>query len=751
MLHESAYNKPPEGLWPSFDRVRKHLEDQEINPIYEADSGLESEALKAGFAALEEELSSLSPAMRKAKLFEYLLKNARISVDTKDWIANFLDHQNLLPSYNARQRKEIAEKHIKEARDTLILSEQNGLYTAELDLGHISPGWRYMFKKGLLGLLEEAAKARAEKGSSITQEQIDFYDSLEIVYNAIIAFCQRLSIIARELADKAEDESVRIRMLTVADSLSHVPAHTPRDFHEALQFSFIMHQMIEMEGEFVRSMAGFDRSYFEYYEKDIKANRLTKETAKELIKFFFTKFFAHTHGAANGKNFYFGGQKADGTNAENELTFTALEAYYELNTTDPKLSVRVYQGTSQRLLDAVSRCIRDGRTGFVLVNDEAAIPAILSRGKSLEEAREYLLIGCYEPTIEGREISCNMSIKINLSKGIELALNRGRDLVRGTLLGPDTGDPLAFNNYEDFEKAYFSQLKAQVESATNAIKAYEPYWADINPSPVLAGTFIDCIERGLDIGRAGPKYNNTGCMGAALANAADSLMAVKKLIFEERKYSTAELIDMLKKDFKGYEQECLYIKNRIPKWGNNNEEVDNIAIKITSFYGELVNSIKNNRGGNFMASLFSLTHRYNLGEKTSALPDGRKNGEVLSLNVTANTGMDREGVTALLLSLSKIDYQKIPNGSVADVYLHPSAVAGKEGLLALQALIKTFFKRGGFGIQFNIFDINTLKDAQKHPENYQTLQIRVCGWNVYFVTMSPHEQEQYILSNVHAV
>ena len=371
--------------------------------------------------------------------------------------------------------------------------------------------------------------------------------------------------------------------------------------------------------------------------------------------------------------------------------------------------------------------------------------------KTLEEAREYLLIGCYEPTIEGREISCNMSIKINLSKGVELALFRGKDLNTGTILGPDTGDPQEFSCYEDFERAYFTQLEAQVRSATSAIKAYEPFWPLINPSPVLAGTFKDCIEKGLDIGGAGPKYNNTGCMGAAMANAADSLMAVKQAVFDEKQCSMTELIRAMEADFAGHERLRLYLLNRVPKWGNNIPEVDAIAIKIAGFYGSLVNSIENKRGGNFMASLFSLNHRYGRGKDTSALPDGRKKGEPTSLNLTAYTGMDKEGVTALLMSLSKIDYGKIPNGSVADVYLHPSAVTGEDGLAAMQALIKAYFKRGGFGIQFNIFDINTLRDAQKHPEKYQTLQIRVCGWNVYFVTMSAYEQEQYIKTNIHAI
>jgi formate C-acetyltransferase len=507
-----------------------------------------------------------------------------------------------------------------------------------------------------------------------------------------------------------------------------------------------------------------------------------------MIKFFFTKFYASTRGKANGKNFYFAGQSSepalttqaefplrenklrppmfaefsarinqfsdtyqtsDAANAENELTYLALEAYDEMNTTDPKLSVRFYNGTSERLYRQVAETIRRGRTAFVLVNDEVAIPAIQAQGKTPEEAREYLLIGCYEPAIEGREVACNMAISLNLAKGVELALNRGVDLQTGETLGPDTGDAANFKTYQDFENAYFTQLKAQIDAVTENVRQYEYQWPLMNPSPVLAGTFTDAVKNGRDIGQAGPKYNNTGCMGAGLATATDSLSAVKKAVFGDGICTMSEILDAIKENFAGYEKLRLYLLNRIPRWGNAEPEADAIAKRIADTYCACVNATHNGRGGRFVPSMFSLDHRYSLGRHTSALPDGRLAGEPISLNNAAVSGKDKEGVTALLNSLTTLDYKKIPNGSVTDVYLHPSAVAGGDGLNAFISLIKTYFARGGYGIQFNIFDTQTLIDAQKHPEKYQTLQIRVCGWNVYFVTMSAFEQQQYINANIH--
>ena len=752
MLSERAFVNPAPGVWGTFERERERLGRQMVEPYFNDSSGLEPDALRKGFYSLRDELADDPPVIRKARLFEYLLLNGRISVDPEDWFADKLDHQGLMMEYNQSAMNSIPAVHAPEAMDAVKTAASTGYYETGLDIGHVSPGWRYMFDKGLSGLLLDAKHAQAAHGENLTAEQANFYASIEIVYNAIITFASRLSDMAVSLAG-TQGAAADARLFSIAGSLKNVPANPPADFHEALQFSYIMHQMIEMEGEWVRSMGGFDRCFFKYYNSDVNAGRLTVKNAQELIKFFFTKFYANTRGAGNGKNFYFGGQNSDGTNAENDLTYAALEAYHEMSTTDPKLSVRFYKNSTEKLYRQVAESLRAGRTAFVLINDEVAVPAIVSRGKTLEEAREYLLIGCYEPAIEGKEIACNMSISLNLAKGIELVLNRGIDLETGIRLGIDTGDPLEFMSYDELEKAYFSQLRAQIESATDAVKQYELLWPLMNPSPVLAGTFDDALIKGHDIGQSGAKYNNTGCMGAGLANTVDSLAAVKKAVYDDEICTMAELIWAIHNNFEGNEfnKLRLYLINRVPKWGNGDAYTDSIAKRVVDFYCDCVNGTNNNRGGSFVASMFSLDHRYSLGKRMSALPDGRRKAEALSLNNAASYGRDKEGVTALLKSLTCLDYHKLPNGSVTDVYLHPSAISGESGMNALISLIKTYFERGGYGIQFNIFDTQTLLDAQKHPEKYQNLQIRVSGWNVYFVTLSAFEQEHYINTTIHAM
>lgn len=750
-------------IWNTFDKVRGRLQRQYFNISFDKNSGMSVDELTLMAEKYQKENKNLSKIIIKANTFKMLLLNAQITVDPKDFFADKInvgisdvniDEGKKIPGsmhsckilQNLRENwtNDVKSNELFESAAFLKQGSKTGYIESVLDLGHLSPGWSTFYKYGLRGLIN-IAKKNLER--DLSDEQKDFYTSVEIVYEAIIAFANRLADYAIKIIPENAEDTKRLEM--VSKALRNVPENPPKSFHEALMFAYIMHQMIEMEGEFARSMGGFDRLYYTYYKNDIDNGTLSRDQAKELIKFFFTKFFAHTQGQANGKNFYLAGQLPDAGDGVNELTYLMLEAYEELETTDPKLSVRFHKNTPLKLYYTIAKMLKKGLTSFVLINDDVAIPAIVKQGKTLSDARDFLLIGCYEPAIEGREVACNMSGKINLSKGVELALNNGIDPISGIKLGPSTGDPLRFQTYDEFYNAYIKQMIFQVEGSMNNIAEHEIYWPEINPSPVAAGSFLDCLDKGKDIGQGGAKYNNTGCMGAALANTADSLYAVKRLVFDDNTCTMNELIEALESDFIGYEELQTYILNELPKWGNNHDGVDQIAVDIADKYSNKVNNKKNNRGGYFQASLFSLTHRHSMGKLTGALPDGRKRGESLSCNLDAMIGMDKKGVTSLINSVTKLDFTNIPNGSVLGLCLHPSAVQGDEGLDALVNLIRTYFYKGGYGLQFNIFDTEILKDAQANPQNHSTLQVRVCGWNVYFTALTRKEQNQFIAANKH--
>jgi formate C-acetyltransferase len=514
---------------------------------------------------------------------------------------------------------------------------------------------------------------------------------------------------------------------------------------------WLMHELIEMEGEFVRSMGQFDRTLYPFYRADVESGRLNREQAKELIKFFWFKWYSRTRGKSNGKNFCFGGQYPDGSEITNDLTYLALEAYEELNTPDPKLSVRFLPDSPEKLYRRVADLVRNGHNSIVLMNDPPAVEALVKRGKSREDARYYLPIGCYEPAVEGKEIGCTMNLTVNLAKAVELALNQGRDPLSGKQVGPDTGDPRGFGGFEDLWHAYTDQMDYFLIRSSECIRAAENQWPMINPSPLVAATIDDCIDRGLDIGQGGAHYNSVGYVGAGLANAGDSLLAIKKAVFDEQRFSMAEIIEALRCNFEGEERMRQYLLNRVPKWGNNDDDADAMATRVADYYCKKVHTLKNARDGSCQAALFTLVFSMKGGQLTGALPDGRKAHESLAPGMGATYGRDRSGLTALLDSAAKVDATETPNGAVLDVTMHPSAVRGEEGLEAFVNLIKTFFSKGGYALQFNVFDVETLREAQKHPEQYASLQIRLTGWSVYFTTLSEAEQNQFIARTTHTV
>jgi formate C-acetyltransferase len=344
-----------------------------------------------------------------------------------------------------------------------------------------------------------------------------------------------------------------------------------------------------------------------------------------------------------------------------------------------------------------------------------------------------------------------MNLVVNLAKGVELALHDGLDPLSGEQIGPHTGDPRDFCSFEELFGAYLTQMETILERSAECVRAHERQWPQINPSPLIAGTIDDCLARGKDIGQGGAHYNSVGVVGAALANACDSLLAVRQAVYDQKQYTMSQLLDALASDYSGHEATRQYLLNRVPKWGNNDPRADSLARRIAGAYCRKVHTFTNARGGPFQAALFTLDYQVTLGRVTGALPDGRLSGTPLAPGVGASPGQDRNGVTALMNSVTGLDFSETPNGAVLDVMLHPSATRGPEGLDALVTLIKTFFDQGGYALQFNVVDVDTLLDAQRRPDLYASLQIRVTGWSVYFVTLPKDKQNLFITRNMHCM
>lgn len=713
---------------PSFDFLRARLERQYLDPDFDPSTGLDAAGLDARIEAYWDAHSGEPLIRTRAALLELVLTAGRIGVDPDD---RFADHIETGSGIRALQEKlqKAALAELPAAEDAERREAwECGCFDCWLDLSHTTPDWRSILSLGVCGLRDRALAAeRAAK----EEKACEFYRAAARVFEAMRCYIVRL-------AELAEKRGAAI----VAPVLRALSERPPQSFHEALQLAYLYHEVQEIEGELVRSMGCFDRLYIDFYRRDIASGALTREEAKELLKFFWIKFYAKTQGLQAGKNFCFGGLLPDGSDAVNELTVLAYETYRELRVVDPKLTMRVHSGSARAMLRQVADCLKGGLTATVFMNDDVLFPLFLKRGKAPEDVYDYVAIGCYEPAIMGREMCCSMTIIFNLAKVLELLLHGGGDPATGIrLFDVHEGE---LTDFDAFFTAYLDALKLLLKRAMHIERLRTAMWSRVNPSPLLSGTMADCIASGRDVSEAGTKYNQSGIMCAGIGTLADSLFAVKRLVFEEKRCTLPELAAVLRSDWAGHEELRLYAKMRLPKWGNNLEGPDGLARRVTDFAAELINREPNGKNGTFQMGLWSIDNNRLFGKKTGALPDGSRAGEELSKNTGASAGLDRRGVTALINSVAKLDHTGFADGSVLDITLHPSAVSGPDGAELIVDLVRTFFARGGQSVQFNIFDAETLRRARREPEKYANLQVRVCGWNARFIDLSAEAQEAFI-------
>jgi trans-4-hydroxy-L-proline dehydratase len=728
-------------LWNTYYENQEHLNNQYLSPQWIEDSGLAPEMLETGANTLIKNMEGQPKPLIKAKVFDYILRNGRIDVDPVDWFQDRIEHRDIIRNLRQIWWRYVDDTYMAEIHAYERTAWSLGAFYSGADFSHTSPDWNSLLELGIPGLLKRIRYKRNSRLNieKLTEEETVFYEASEIVYQAVIAFFRRLAKQSEKMAETNPDN--RERLLICAQSLKNLAVRPPETMHEALQLGIIFYELQEMEGEYVRSHGGFDRLYYRFYENDIKYNRYTLEQERELIRFFYTKLNANRFYA--GRPFYLGGILPNGEDAVNPLTYDALDIYNELGLPYIKIHIRVHSGTSDYFLEKALDYIRGGNNSIVFMHDETVITALMGTGISLTEAREYTPIGCYETAVMGLEVPCTFNSFINTAKAVELTLHGGTDPLTGIRLAnlPQGSD---YPSFEVFYDAVKKQLESMVKTAMDIVLGYEKHYIEINPSPLFSGTLADCVDRGRDAYAGGARYNNSSIVFGGLGSAVDSLIAIRKFVFENQELSLSELIDSLKNNWEGNELLRMKIYNDPDKWGNNRAESDLIAQDFMNFASKLVINKPNNRGGVFKTGLFTIDHHMYCGSKMGAMPDGRKAKAPLSKNLSSVISMDRQGVTALISSAAKIDFTQFPDGTVLDIMLHPSAVQGKDGLNAMLDLVKTFFKEGGFSLQYNVLDVNTLKKAQENPEEYANLQVRVCGWNAYFIDLSKPLQDEFI-------
>ena len=386
--------------------------------------------------------------------------------------------------------------------------------------------------------------------------------------------------------------------------------------------------------------------------------------------------------------------------------------------------------------------IRSGSNAIVFCNDDIITRGLMKLGHTKQDADNYILIGCYEPSTMGCELACTCAGYVILPKAVECAMNGGRDMLTGKLIGLPCA--ASFDDFDAFYREVLRQAAHFCEQSMRRIRAYEPYMALTGASPLLSGSMQCCMESGKDVYEGGAAYNDTSINLFGIATATDSLLAVKQLVFEEKRVAFAEMADILRSNWEGQEKLRLIAKTKAPKYGCGCKDADRLAADLMARTTAVINGKPNARGGKFRCGGFSIDLRFTYGERCAASADGRFARESLSKNMSASDGIGANGVTAMMRSACAIDYTNLPNGTALDLVLHSSAVSGADGIPAMEGLVDAFMAMGGFALQINVLDPSVLKKAQQDPEKYKNLQVRLCGWNVRFVDLKKHEQDEFI-------
>ncbi len=721
-------------IWGNFEKDRAEIASLYVDRKWDADSGITDEELLAECLAIEKEHAG-NRMLAKTLMFEAVLRDAQLDVRDGDFFPERLRHDYILVRIRDRWIRGL-KKEKKPLGDILekYSAEHEGLaFTGGLDLGHCSPDWDAIMTLGLPGLLArvKAAQADGEK----TAEQNLFYDcaakSLEAAIHLIGRFADATAKIGGE------------KMLLISDSLRSLTVGAPRDLLAAMQLSMIFYNLqTHVEGEAIRSVGGLDRLFYPFYKRDLESGRFTEEQVRELFRYYFHKFHS-MHITANIP-FFLGGRLADGSSGINELSYLIVEEYTALDIHDPKIHIRWYDEMPDDFLQLVLRSIRMGRSSFVFVNDNVIEKALIGIGDAPEDARNYTVIGCYEPCALGKEMPWTCAGRVNMTKGLLSVLYAGTDPYVDKPIGSVRNDPDSYATFDEFYAAVKEQIKSLIHASMDTIRTVEDYCSYVSQAPLLSSTFASAVERGKDVYDGGAVYSNSSVVVFSVASTVDALTAVKKLVYDEKRMKLSELAEILKNNWEGHELLHREVLHAFPKYGNGIEEIDAYGKDIVDYAASVVNGAPNHRGGVFRLGLFSIDYRISFGERMTASPDGRKHGEMLSKNMGAVTAMDKEGVTALIRSATTVDYTKVPDGTVLDIMLHSSAAEGEGGLMAMCALVKTNMQRGGFAIQMNVLSPDVLRAAQKEPEKYATLQVRLCGWNVYFVELTEAEQNDLI-------
>lgn len=728
---ENKYHKTDEPFNP-YSRMAYHGYD------FDKSTGLEDEEIKDGLSKLYEKTKDLPHPVAKAYAVKYVLENTKIDINEHDlfvglWSVNRLDNSVTLNKWNA----EVFETILPKVKQKMNDMNESGAVAIWPDFDHVVPDWDAILCLGFPGLKKRAEEYKElhRKNETLTPETKAFFDGIIIEYTAIIALVDRFYRLA---LTKNHDKAKK-----VAECLLHIRDGAPQNIYEAMQVIYIYFMISECFDSYqVRSLGnGLDNTLYGFYKNDLKSGAYTKEEIKELFRYFLFQWSAI--GNYWGQPFYMGGTNADGSTKYNELSYDILDVYDELGIYNPKIQVKINENTPDRLLFKVFDMIRRGKSCFALCCEPGMIKAVMGYGATYEEALNMDIRGCHETGVRANEVSTGTGY-VNALKSVEYVFSNGFDSRIGKQLGLKTGELKDLKTFEDFYSAVLKQWENLIEMTIDVSKQYEKYLSFINPSNMYSATIEGALKKGADAYQSGVKFNNSALLNCGFASLVDAIMAVKEFVYDKKDVTLETLSAALAADWKGYEDLHTKAVKSPHKYGNDDAETDRYAEAMSAYFASKVNNRPNARGGVYKAIMHTAMEFVREGEKTGATPDGRYAGDEISKNGSPSVGMDREGVTALIKSALKARPYTYCESFCLDIMLHPTVVSGDEGLEIMKSLLFMYMKNGGQTVQFNVFSTETLRDAQKHPEKYQNLQVRVCGWNVLWNNLSGKEQNAYI-------
>ncbi|MBR2952035.1 MAG: glycyl radical protein [Clostridia bacterium] len=709
------------------------------------------------------------------------------------------------PYWKGKTTSELATQNM--APEALEVFMNHGVFTVGNyfynGVGHICVDYPKVIGKGYTAIIEEAREAlsnlRIGDGDYVSRRH--FLEAVIESCEAVIGYAHRYA----ELAEKEASSAVGARkeeLLRIAANCRRVPEFGARTFYEACQSFWFIQQLLQCESSGHSISPGrFDQYMYPYYKKDLDEGKITREQAQELIDCIWVKLndlnkvrdAASAEGFAGYglfQNLIVGGQTADGRDATNDLSYMCLEASSHVHLPQPSLSIRVWNGSPQPLLMKAAEVTREGMGVPAFYNDEVIIPSMMSRGIPLEEARVYCIIGCVEPQVPAKTDGWHDAAFFNMCRPLELVFSEGYD--KGKRIGLPTKSVTEMKTFEEFYDAYCAQQEYMIELMVNADNAVDAAHATRCPLPFESCMVESCIARGKSLQEGGAIYNFTGPQGFGIANMTDALIAVRKLVFEDKTVTMQEMKDALSNNFghgmdekhltattveivkalaaqgvsvtdeqivaiheevkkaqsgnanSARHREILSLIEKCPKYGNDDEETDLFAREVAYTYTKPLEHYKNPRGGMFQAGLYPVSANVPLGAETGATPDGRLAWTPIADGVGPASGRDVHGPTATANSVSKLDHGIASNGTLFNQKFHPSALSGKDGLEKFVALIRAFFDQKGMHMQFNVVSREILLDAQAHPENYRQLVVRVAGYSALFTTLSRSLQNDII-------